>query len=452
MATLDRIASVQISLNTTAIKEQSFSDLLILGPHAASVARFLTVTEADQLLDLGIQSTDPIYIAAQDVFSQIPTVTRLFVGRQQVDSVPLTISSAVVGAVYSAKVGWRDSQGVVQTATASYTAATGNTTAQIATALATALNGLGAPITAVAAASVVTVTNTVAGTAFSLSTVGNITKPIATSTETVATALAAVKAENNDWYGVILTARDNASILSGAAWVEANKKLLGVAVSADAALDAAVTTDLGSLLKQGQYFRTHWWYHKAAASDWLDAAIAAKAFTYYPGGETWALKSLAGVSYDTLQEGQALNVFAKNGNTFELFRNFAVTQNGRVAAGEWIDVIRFRDWLEEEIKINVVSAMINANGKLPFTDPGIQVIVAAMRQALDRGVARGGIAPPETDAQDRVIPSYRINAPLAANISFNDKANRILRDVNFTARLSGAIHVTEIKGSLSYSL
>jgi len=40
--------------------------------------------------------------------------------------------------------------------------------------------------------------------------------------------------------------------------------------------------------------------------------------------------------------------------------------------------------------------------------------------------------------------------PRAASVSTNDKANRILRDLTFSARLAGAIHVAEIKGNLTY--
>ena len=40
--------------------------------------------------------------------------------------------------------------------------------------------------------------------------------------------------------------------------------------------------------------------------------------------------------------------------------------------------------------------------------------------------------------------------PLAANISANTKAQRLLEDVKFTARLAGAIHVVEIAGSFTY--
>ncbi|MCT9127509.1 DUF3383 domain-containing protein [Cupriavidus gilardii] len=125
-----------------------------------------------------------------------------------------------------------------------------------------------------------------------------------------------------------------------------------------------------------------------------------------------------------------------------------------MAAGEWIDVIRFRDWLAEQIKINVVSALVNAsaNGKVPFTDGGIAIVTTAMRKALDLGVARNGIAPEELDEDGRKIPSYTISAPLSANVPFNDKANRVLNDVSFTARLAGAIHAVTIRGNLTYSL
>jgi hypothetical protein len=126
-----------------------------------------------------------------------------------------------------------------------------------------------------------------------------------------------------------------------------------------------------------------------------------------------------------------------------------LTQNGKVAAGEWIDVIRFRDWLEEEIKVNVVTAMINRN-KVPYTDAGIAIIEAAIRQALARGQATGGIAPTEYDENGNENLGYTVTVPLAATISPNQKASRILEDVQFTARLAGAIHVVEIDGSLTY--
>lgn len=456
MAKLDRIVNVQISLNTTAIKQQEFSDLIIVGPHARSVTRTLIVTDADELLDLGFAPTDPIYKAALSVFSQIPTISRLFIGRQLVASVPVTVTQAVEDAVYTVRIGWRDVNGVAQTATATVTADSDDTPTDVAAKIAAAIeaSAAGPSVVAVAALAVVTITPTTGGASFSVNTTGNLTTPIPTSTELPSVALAAAQSETDDWYGISLTSRAEADILDAAAWTEANEKLLGV-TSADAGIvDAGDTTDIASLLEQNQYFRTHVWYHADAANQWLDAAIAAAMFTYYPGQESWAIQRLGGIAYDTLSEGQAQAAFAKNANTFEQFRNFAITQGGKVAAGEWIDVIRFRDWLVEQIKINVVSAMVNADGKVPYTDPGIQIIVTAMRQALDLGQARGGIAPPEVAPDDatRMIPGYVTRYPRSTAVAFNDKANRILRDVGFTARLAGAIHTVQIRGSLTYAL
>lgn len=454
MANLDRIVNVQISLNTTAIKEQSFSDLLVLGAHTLSVNRVLVVTQADELIELGMSAADPLYMAVRDSFKQIPTLNRIYVGRQQVDDAAITVTAAAEAA-YSVTLTWRDAQGAVQTATAVYTGLAADTPAAIATGLVGAINATAAPVTATATAAVVSIDADVAGAAFGLSVAGNLTINAATSTETPTEALTECRAENGDWYGVVLASRAEADILDAAEWVEANQKLQFVGSADPGIIDAALSTDLASKLKAKNYFRTACWYHALAASEWLESAVAANRFTFYPGAETWANVKLAGITADNLREGQAQAAFNKNANTFEPFRNFAITQGGKVAAGEWIDVIRFRDWLAEQIKIAVVSALINVKGqlgKVAYTDGGIQIVTNAMRGVLELGVARGGIAPEEVDEDGRKIPSYTVSAPLSANVPFNDKANRILRDVSFTARLAGAIHAVEIKGNLTYEL
>src|SRR5699024_1167475 len=135
------------------------------------------------------------------------------------------------------------------------------------------------------------------------------------------------------------------------------------------------------------------------------------------------------------KESEYLYCKQKNCTTFENFRNFAITQGGKVAGDEWIDVIRFRDWLLEETKVAEVGLKVrhtNAYGKIPYTDDGIQMIVNELRGVLDLGVRRGGIAPEELDEDGKKIPSYKVSYPLAANVPTNDKANRILKDIKFS--------------------
>jgi len=261
--------------------------------------------------------------------------------------------------------------------------------------------------------------------------------------------LIAINDENSDWYGICDVLHNENRVLDIAAWVEAHEKIFVTTLS-DADNTTAAATDTTSIayqLMNGNYFRTAWWWNPDPLQ-FPDVAITSKSFTKYPGQETWANQRLAGVTSTFLSETIAINIFAKNGNTFEPFRNISITQQGKTSGGEWIDVIRFRDWLCEEIKIRIFQQMVD--NRIPYTDPGIAIIRSRLQQALDFGVKRGGIAPPEVDIDGNYVPSYVIEVPLSMTISSNDKANRILRDVYFTARLAGAIHVVEIQGTLTY--
>ena len=261
--------------------------------------------------------------------------------------------------------------------------------------------------------------------------------------------LIALNDENSDWYALCDVLHDENRVLDIAAWIEAHEKIFVTTLS-DADNTTAPPTDSTSvahLLMSGNFFRTAWWW-TPDKMNFIDVAITAKSFTKYPGQETWANQRLSGVTSTFLSETLFNNISKKNGNTFEPFRNISITQVGRVAGGEWIDVIRFRDWLCEEIKIRIFQQMVD--NRIPYTDPGIAIIRSRLQQALDFGVSRGGIAPPEVDVEGNLVPSYTIQVPLSMTISSNDKANRILRDVYFTARLAGAIHVVQIQGTLTY--
>lgn len=443
MANIDRIVSVQIALNTAGISKEGFSTLLVVGASTAALARVATYRSAVEMTDDGYSESDPLYLAAVDFFAQIPHPNILKIGRRQVDSVVISVKNVLEeNGVYSLTVASADGSN-----TYSYTVQNGDTAADILQGLETAMTA-DPVVTAVYSADALTLTNQTAGTAFTVKADKNLTITNAAPNETIAETMAACVAYDSDFYGVAMTSRANADILAMAAWCEANGKLYGTCVAGADVLDGADNTDIASQLMLNNYFRTFSFYH-TDAGDFPEVAVMSRCFTVTPGGETWALKQLAGVNVDLLTETQYNVLKSKNVNTFERFRNLSLTQNGKVAAGEWIDVIRFRDWLEEEIKTNVVVAMINRN-KVPYTDAGIAIIEAAIRQALNRGQATGGIAPTEYDENGNENLGYTVTVPLAANISPNQKASRILEDVQFTARLAGAIHVVEIDGSLTY--
>lgn len=267
------------------------------------------------------------------------------------------------------------------------------------------------------------------------------------SGESITLALAACRSENPSWYAFSDVTHTPADIVPAATWAEANQRIFLSCISEPEALTAAATGNAYAL-KNGNFFRTAWWYH-TDLNQFPEVANAAAALRIDPGGETWANMQLRGLQATTLTETQFEFLKAKNGNSFEPFRNLSITQGGKTAGGEWIDVIRFRDWLCEEVRTDVFRAFVD--NRIPFTDDGIAVIQQALIGALDLGVRRRGIAPPEPlVSEKRIVPSYTVSVPRSTDVSINDKAARVLNDVTFSARLAGAIHATNINGVLTY--
>ena len=136
MANLDRIINAQISLNTTGISSAGFSTLMIIGPHANSLSRVLTITDVDELMDMGFTSTDAIYQAASDAFAQTPRPSVVKIGRFQCDTVKVKMPMAVVeGAEYGVSVQRLDGNGNLIEIKANYTAQSSDTVDKVMTEL-----------------------------------------------------------------------------------------------------------------------------------------------------------------------------------------------------------------------------------------------------------------------------------------------------------------------------
>jgi hypothetical protein len=453
MANIDRIVNVQISLQSTGINKKDFSTILVVGPHVLSLPRVSAHTSASDMLLDGFKASDPLYLAVADAMSQTPRPRQVKVGRRQVDAVTIQIDSIANSTAYVLKVLKLGTGGETTTLTYTFTSDTDATAAEIAAGLQALVDADSTcPVDASVSTSDLVLTNKVAGTAFAIELPGSMSIKTMTADDDIAEDLAAINQEDNAWYGFGITSRVSADIQDAAAWAEANQKLFGYSTAEAGAISAVSTTDTPYLLKESNYYRSFGFYHANAATDFPEIAAMARCFAVLPGGESWANKKLAGVTTDRLTETQFNAAKAKNCNTFESFRDsVSITQIGKTAAGEWIDVIRFRDWLEEEIKVNIFNLLINRD-KVPYTDNGIACIEAKIAQALELGQRRGGIAPTEYDEDGNEIPGYVINVPLSSQISANTKASRVLEDLTFTARLSGAIHIVEITGSLAYEL
>lgn len=252
------------------------------------------------------------------------------------------------------------------------------------------------------------------------------------------------------FYGIHITEFSSETDVQGAvAWAEANEKLFGFEY-----------TDVDSCpVKNFSYYRSFGIYsgnadgyeagEQPAENKYAALALMAKCFGYDPGTETWNLKELASIVPSVISGDEMEKLDAGNINTFRRFAGRNVTFGGRVLSGEWIDVIRFRDWLKTEMQVNVFNAL-KSNRKVPFTDAGIGMIQGQMEAALLKGQNIGGIANTEYDADGVKIPGYTVTVPRASDLSEGERKSRRLTGCRYTARLSGAIHAVEIHGNLTF--
>ena len=245
---------------------------------------------------------------------------------------------------------------------------------------------------------------------------------------------------DNRWYcAAIAHASQNQQEFAKA--LEATRHLLVLTV---AETDQGVA--IARALKSLNLYRTA----VIASSDInVGAAWAAKALGYQAGSETWALKRLAGVTASTMPATLEAKLQEQNASFFARHSSdLSITRGGKVAAGEWIDVIRFRDWLQDAMQTNLVAMLVN-RPKLPYTDEGLEVIAATMIKTLQEGVRAGGVIDWRDDGEGNQVPGYDVSVPRAAEVSSNVKASRVA-NVGFTAYLTGAIHAVNVTGSFTY--
>lgn len=194
------------------------------------------------------------------------------------------------------------------------------------------------------------------------------------------------------------------------------------------------------------YMRTFGVYSE---DGYVHIAWMAKNFTFAPGSATWAYKLLSGVEPSGLSSREMRLLEDEGLNYYVACAGSNITRNGKVVGGEWIDVVRFRDWLKNQMQVRIYELFVK-NPKIPYTDAGITLVENQMEAVLVSGQKAGGIADMEYDEDNNPIPGYKVTVPRAASIRSAQRKKRILTGCRFTARLSGAIHMVELSGNLTF--
>lgn len=446
MAPINEIVDVQISRGSVNISQVGFGTIMILGGNANFSERlqFFSTSDLSAIADALLSGTDALeYKAAQAICSQNPRCTQLAIGHRA-STIVATFAGTLTGGNIVAIV-----NGV--TKTVSFNADVATTLGDLATAIAT-VTGIQSAVYGAGAITIIPSSGYVIGLSITIN--GNPGNTLAvsyvsTETETVTNALNAIQQFNTDWYGLILASRNTTDVGLAAAWVEAATLKIFVTSSADPNVIAVSdTTSIAYLFKQAGYLKSQVRYSAKATTEYADAALLGKILPYNPGSYTAAFKQLAGVSTDLLTTTQRNAAFGKDVDVYVYVGGVNITLNGRVAGGEYLDVMIFVDWLQARCTEAIYQILVN-NLRVPYTDAGIASVENALTQPLKAGQNAGGISPTAYNDQKAQIGGFYITVPRLQDIPTIDKTNRTLNNVVFVAFLAGAIQKVAVRGTVT---
>jgi hypothetical protein len=343
----------------------------------------------------------------------------------------LTPATPAQGDVYAVSV-----NGITYTVTAGASP----TATTVSTALAAAMSGA-AGLTTVGS-TVVTITATPA-----LSGARHRVEPLTTNlgykettadpATSLAVDLAAIRAADGDWYGLLTDANGGAEVLVTAGWAETQRVLYFPTIGDTEGLDAAVINDALTSLRTATYHRTiPLWHHKlsqAAAASW-----AGRMLPKAPGSANWANKSLSGVDKSTLSDGQRAALRGKNCNYYVDVKGIGFTLDGRASSGRYIDITHGNDWFEVRLQERIVALLAN-NDKVAYTAKGLQLIRAQIEAQILEGIG--------ADVIDGEQP-WAATVPTLTTINPNDRIARTVPNAKYSYVLQGAVNKVQVNGTV----
>ena len=388
----------------------------------------------------------PEYLAAAAMFAQSPAPTTIMIGRAALAPTQVYVIGAAAvtnSTAYKVNV---VATGATVTNPLVYTSDSSATNDEIIGGLVTALNGVtGKNYTAAATGSVgsqvCTVTGTAAADWFSIEVLDPTLLSIKQTHADpgVATDLAAIALENSNWYALTMNFNSQAYVTAAAAWIEDQAKIYLFDVNETAAITttggaggSADTLDALATLKRT---RTAGSYHPSPAA-FMSAAWLGRVLPDDPGTETWKFKTLSGVPAVNLTATNRTNLRARHANTIETVAGRNITWDGTTSDGQFIDVRRGLDWLQDDMSKGVFGVLAG-NEKVPFTDAGVAMVENEVQRSLTTAVAKGILA---------ASPAPVVTAPLVSTISATNKSARLLPDIRFTGTLAGAVHAVSLIG------
>lgn len=244
----------------------------------------------------------------------------------------------------------------------------------------------------------------------------------------LSTELNTLQLEHDDWFYLVATEQGDPEITELSTWVKAQEKLYFASTS--------VTTLAATLQNQNAIILVHDKPEQYPAEAWAGYGAPQEV-----GSFTWTFKTLNGITPALYDVTTIAEIEDNNASAYIKEGGVNITSKGVTTSGDYIDIMQSQYYLKARMIENVFG-LLARSPKVPFTDAGISLIVAEVEKTLKDGFNNGIIA--DEDGK----PLFEVSAPTRSEVSTNDKANRTLPDVNWTATIAGAVESVKINGVL----
>jgi hypothetical protein len=280
------------------------------------------------------------------------------------------------------------------------------------------------------------------------------------SGETYTQALAAIRALRDDFYCIAIQSVDVAIQTAFAATIAgfAGAKTVFYRTADANVLNAGNSTDIASVLKAVNNDYGHVTYHydvySASNTDGVfpEMGLIGRVITVpenatlAAGSIAWHNQPIKGIASSfnpaggkmRFTETERQTLVTKNCDAFETDGNAVRVLVGKMAGGEWGDVIHGVEWLKTRLSEDLyilLTTKADAFEKVGFDTAGITLVESVITARLKQAVGTKFI-----DAD------FKVTTPKVSDTQATDRANRVLKDVTFTARLIGAVRNVELRG------
>lgn len=160
------------------------------------------------------------------------------------------------------------------------------------------------------------------------------------------------------------------------------------------------------------------------------------------GSFTYKNLILKGISPQSLTNTEINAIHNKGGITFITKSGDNVTSEGKVAGGEYIDIIDSKDYIISQLEYQT-QRTLNKMAKVPYDNNGIAILESIAVNVLKDAYNNGIIATNEDGT-----PAYSVNYAKREETTADDRAVRKYVGGKFSFKLAGAVHTVEITGEI----